>query len=620
MTETAGRHVFCCVCGETRVRPWRAAGDNLLGGGPAVYQAVRCVRCGTARLDPQPPPEAVAAFYPPTLYARAEDTDNDNGVGRRLDLYNAAAARRAESLFAGGTVHGKSVLDVGCGDGRFLAALQARGAAHVTGLETDPVAAHLARRRTSATIIEGALETADLPDAGFDLVSLLHVLEHVPDPRQTLAHAWRVLRPGGALLLAQPNAASWEARLFGRAWYHLDLPRHLWGFGPHALVRLVEESGFVVSGLRYFPFLFAPQSVRNALRRVRARQQASGARRGGSAGRFTTRLFAGWLGASERLGRVWPGEIMELSAHRSKPRIRTPMTEPTKAPATNNRVAALVLAGGKVSPEMRAAAGGNVENRALIALAGRPLLDYVVTAVRAGLAQAASQHGNGTGDPGRILVALPDPAGAPAGCVGVSSGTSLVDTLLAGVAALAPNETHLLVVTADIPFLTGPAVADFLQRAQATGAQFAWPIVPAGACEARFPGMRRTTLRVQEGTFTGGNLALLDPAFLRAREGLLREAYARRKSVVGLARLLGPATLLRLAASRALPGLLSIADAEAAVGRALGTSARAVVSAYAEIASDVDKPEDLQAARRWMDQTDQAANGQETTKTTATTV
>jgi len=254
---------------------------------------------------------------------------------------------------------------------------------------------------------------------------------------------------------------------------------------------------------------------------------------------------------------------------------------------TNGSTAALILAGGKSSAAFAHAAGG-VTNRALVPLAGRPMLDYVVEAV-----------GGGLRDGGRVLVATTLDTPVPAGCVRVVSGASLVDTLLAGVRALEGDETRLLVATADIPFLTGASVADFLERARETGAGFAWPIVPADVCAAKFPGMRRTTLRLREGTFTGGNLALLDPAFLREREAVLREAYARRKSVVGLARLLGAPLLLRLAASRLIPGLLSIAHAEAAVGRVLGVRTRAVVSAFAELGADVDKPEDLDAARRW---------------------
>jgi CTP:molybdopterin cytidylyltransferase MocA len=176
-----------------------------------------------------------------------------------------------------------------------------------------------------------------------------------------------------------------------------------------------------------------------------------------------------------------------------------------------------------------------------------------------------------------------------------------VDTLLAGVRALRPDETRLLVATADIPFLTPASVADFLrQAARYPDATLVYPIVPADLCADRFPQMKRTTLRIREGAFTGGNLVLLEPAFLREHEAVLRAAYARRKSVVGLARLLGAPILLRLAASRVAPGLLAVAHLEAAVGRALGGArARAVVCPFAEVGADVDRPEDLDFARRW---------------------
>ena len=258
------------------------------------------------------------------------------------------------------------------------------------------------------------------------------------------------------------------------------------------------------------------------------------------------------------------------------------------------RIAALVLAGGKSSPEMQAASGG-VPNRALVPLAGRPMLGYVVDAVRGGLDAVTSETARS-----RILVATAAEDTVPDDCVHVPDGASLIDTLLSGVKALRPDETRLLVATADIPFLSAGAVADFVRQGEATGAAFVYPIVPAGLCAARFPAMRRTTLRVREGIFTGGNLALLDPAFLRQNETLLRAAYARRKSVSGLAKLLGAPILLRLLAARLAPGLLAVAHLEAAVSDALGgVSARAVISSFPEVGVDVDRPADLAVAQAW---------------------
>lgn len=250
----------------------------------------------------------------------------------------------------------------------------------------------------------------------------------------------------------------------------------------------------------------------------------------------------------------------------------------------------LVLAGGKISPEMQATSG-ETNNRALIRIHGQPMLEYVLSALSLGRDRA--------GYTGRLLVAgkgLPLPDNATA----LPDGVSLVDTLLNGVAALDASETRLLVSTADIPFLTPDAVVDLIHRAtNYPSADFIYPIINAAVCKSAFPGMRRTTLQLAEGTFTGGNLVILNPSFLRENETALRTAYANRKDIVGLARMLGGETLLRLLFSRVLPSALPISSLEKAVGKLLGgATANAIITPYPEIGADVDRPEDIPIANQ----------------------
>jgi len=255
------------------------------------------------------------------------------------------------------------------------------------------------------------------------------------------------------------------------------------------------------------------------------------------------------------------------------------------------KTAALILAGGKISPELSAVAEG-ATNRALIPLAaGRPMLDYVVDALQAGFATAPDGGG-------RILIAGDVPT--PAGCVPVPGGDTLVETLLNGVGALAPDETRLLVATSDIPFLTAESISDLLRRADTVmPADFVYSIVEAARCKERFPTMKRTTLRIAEGEFTGGNVVLVNPAFLRERQDVIRTAYARRKDVLRLAMLLGPSILVRLPLSLLFPKALNIPILERAISRLLGGArARAVITPYPEIGVDVDKPEDVAIARQ----------------------
>jgi len=304
--------LHCCVCGARAATFWRRAGDHLLGG-PRCFQAVRCARCGTVRLDPRPGAEEMSRHYRPTTYARAED--DASGMAERLDATSRGTAVRAAASVPPSAP--RTLLDVGCGDGRFLVAMRELGWRGV-GIETDPVAANLARERSGCTIHEGELDGSDLPEGSFGLVSLVHVIEHVADPRGLLAEVRRLLAPEGCVYIVAPNAGSWEAALFRSCWYPLDLPRHYWGFNPHTLSRLLETNGFDTPSIRHFPFINSLQSLRYAARALGGKpigEERDVEREAAEAsGSMKSRLFHWVNRASERAGRLVPGEVMELAA------------------------------------------------------------------------------------------------------------------------------------------------------------------------------------------------------------------------------------------------------------------------------------------------------------------
>jgi SAM-dependent methyltransferase len=90
---------------------------------------------------------------------------------------------------------------------------------------------------------QGTLGTTEV-SGPFDVVVFQHALEHVVEPKDDLARAFELLRPGGLLLVALPNFGSEQARRFGSAWFHLDLPRHRSHFTPEGLDRLLHAAGF----------------------------------------------------------------------------------------------------------------------------------------------------------------------------------------------------------------------------------------------------------------------------------------------------------------------------------------------------------------------------------------
>jgi molybdopterin-guanine dinucleotide biosynthesis protein A len=258
----------------------------------------------------------------------------------------------------------------------------------------------------------------------------------------------------------------------------------------------------------------------------------------------------------------------------------TPPTPSPPSPASKVQepIPALVLAGGKASPEFAQLSG--TEFRALAELNGRPMVAYVLQALRE--ASTISRV---------VLVApsgVPDLPEAEARVVGDGD---LVDNILAGAAAC-PGAGHVLLITADIPFIRPEEVDDYVRTSLAGDADACYAAVSIEACRRQFPGMKRTALRTPAGLVTGGNLVVQRVSALPQEAAFIRRAYAERKSPLGLARIIGFGNVLKF-----LLGRLTLKDIETAASRVLGVRCRLLLTPHAALGTDIDRPEDLLKAR-----------------------
>ncbi len=243
----------CAVCEGTKARERYA----IRG---CQFRVVVCEDCGLGTVYPQPSPEQIARFYPPEYYG---------GPGKKFTPLIESLVRKAASWNASkltkDLVPGSRVLDVGCGRGVLLTSL-ADNDMETHGFEISQTAAEGADPRSKIAIAP-SLEEAAYPAGYFDLVVLCHVLEHLPDPKQTLLEIRRILKPGGRLVVSVPNFSSWQARWTGPAWFHLDLPRHLFHFPAGGLRTLLEKTGFQCRSEQHFSLRQNPfgwvQSVLN---------------------------------------------------------------------------------------------------------------------------------------------------------------------------------------------------------------------------------------------------------------------------------------------------------------------------------------------------------------------
>jgi len=177
---------------------------------------------------------------PPDLgrYYQSEDyishTDGRRSLFERAyQLVKRHTISRKEKLIRGCLKRPGNLLDIGAGTGDFLAYAEQKGWT-ATGMEPNPKARE--RARNKGVLLLG--DTASLPDASFDVVTLWHVLEHVADLGGQLSELKRICRPNGWIVVAVPNYRSYDARHYGAFWAAFDVPRHLWHFSKTAIEKL----------------------------------------------------------------------------------------------------------------------------------------------------------------------------------------------------------------------------------------------------------------------------------------------------------------------------------------------------------------------------------------------
>ena len=158
------------------------------------------------------------------------------------------------------------------------------------------------------------------------------------------------------------------------------------------------------------------------------------------------------------------------------------------------------------------------------------------------------------------------------------------------------NSEHVLLSAGDIPLLSADSISQLQRAASARNADVVYPVVRREEMEAAFPGSKRTYRHMDGVTVTGGNVFRIRRSWLSGNREWLQNLFARRKNPLALAGLLGVDFLLRV-----LTGTASISYAEKRLSRAIRASVHAPVIPCPDIAADLDKIEDLETFRPYLD-------------------
>jgi SAM-dependent methyltransferase len=220
-----GAQIACPLCASTRT----------VTAFPELPALERCLACGMVWLRDPPAGDLyddsffTESGYYTAYFKRTAQWRHE----ARLRLSWILESRRPASL-----------LEVGCAAGFFLEAARNAGI-DVLGVEPSADGARFARDDLELPILTGSFEELDIAGS-FDAICAFHVLEHVHQPQDFLAHTRALLTPDGQLALEVPNIASARALRDGARWFNLVPEYHLWHFSPTTLARLVEDAGFVV--------------------------------------------------------------------------------------------------------------------------------------------------------------------------------------------------------------------------------------------------------------------------------------------------------------------------------------------------------------------------------------
>lgn len=214
----------CPVCGNQNRSVFLSTKDWFLT--QEEFSVEQCDNCGFLFTNPRPLADNIGQYYKSEEYISHSNT-NKGIISQLYKIVRGFTLKQKYDLVRQ-YKSGKNILDIGSGTGELLNFFKGSGW-NVQGIEPDSDARNYSVQ-TYSIPVEDESHIFELTDNSFDVITMWHVLEHVPNLNDRIQTIRRLLKNDGILLVAVPNPESFDAKKYGEYWAAYDLPRHLYHF------------------------------------------------------------------------------------------------------------------------------------------------------------------------------------------------------------------------------------------------------------------------------------------------------------------------------------------------------------------------------------------------------
>tara|TARA_Y100001968_G_C19454320_1_gene771348 strand:+ start:4388 stop:5266 length:879 start_codon:yes stop_codon:yes gene_type:complete len=237
--------LYCPVCKAKEKEKHLLVVDHNVSND--VFTITKCCKCGFLFTNPIPTKETIGNYYKSNNYISHSGTKKGliNYIYHFVRNYQLFKKERLISNLS----NEKTLLDIGCGTGEFLSYCKNKGW-NTVGTEPD---LQTRERIKNLTIFPG-LNSKELRENSFSIVTMWHVLEHVYDLEDDLKTISSLIKKGGYLIVAVPNHESFDAEIYKENWVAYDVPIHLYHFRKKDIKALFSKFNFELSNIK--PLIF----------------------------------------------------------------------------------------------------------------------------------------------------------------------------------------------------------------------------------------------------------------------------------------------------------------------------------------------------------------------------